>query len=51
MTKLGMGLVAAMLATVLGTVAATAQGKCWHCYYDSYGKKICHDDCSCKGSH
>jgi hypothetical protein len=46
-----LAMLSAIAVPALIAVTADAQGKCWHCYTDAYGKKQCHDDCSCRGTH
>lgn len=48
---LGFAIAASLLLPVALSISASAQHKCYHCYVDQYGKKICHDDCSCMGTH
>jgi hypothetical protein len=43
---------ASLLIPIALSVTASAQYKsCYHCYVTKYGKKICHNDCSCYGTH
>jgi hypothetical protein len=48
---LAFAVAATLLIPVAFSMTANAQHKCYHCYVDKYGKKICHDDCSCQGKH
>ena len=43
----------AIAAPIMTATPASAwkKKKCYHCYYTAYGKKICHNDCKCYGTH
>jgi hypothetical protein len=49
--KLALAVAATLMVPVALSMTAYAQGKCYHCYVTKYGKKICHNDCSCYGTH
>ncbi len=51
MTKIWAALLVAGVVAVAGSAASFAYSKCYHCYVNDYGKKVCHDICSCKGTH
>ena len=52
MSALKVALLVLFAGALVMPAVSTAQSKnCYHCYYDGYGKKICHDDCSCYGTH
>jgi hypothetical protein len=40
-----------LLPLALSMTASAQYKKCYHCYTDKYGKKICHNDCSCQYTH
>lgn len=42
---------AVMMPAISTTPAHAWKKKCYHCYYTSYGKKICHNDCRCYRTH
>jgi hypothetical protein len=49
---LAFAVAASLLLPLALSMSASAQyKKCYHCYVDGYGKKICHNDCSCQGTH
>jgi hypothetical protein len=49
---LACAIAASMLMPIALSVSAHAQyKKCFHCYVTKYGKKICHNDCSCQYDH
>jgi hypothetical protein len=48
---LALAIAATVLVPISFSVSAYAQHKCYHCYTDKYGKKICHNDCSCQYTH
>lgn len=57
MSKFNIAAAFVALAMAFAPAAASAQykhgysKKCYHCYYTKYGKKVCHNDCKCKGRH
>ena len=49
---LAFAIAASLLLPLALSITASAQyKKCYHCYVDHYGKKICHNDCSCQYTH